>query len=355
MSMKIRLFSKLLLILLLSFQFTNAMANTGKAFSIKGTAVINGSELTIADSIKEGDIIKTGANSSVKIIMQDKTVLDIGENTRFQISKYSYNKQKPAESRSSFSLLKGTFRYISGLIAKNKPQNVQISAGTATIGIRGSFDTVTFDGITVTVDTSIGVATITDSATGKTVTITADSTGTFNVSSGKSSVAATTSPDPVAQAAKAIAKNPDDPAAVKAALSSLGDAEAATVAMAAVLNNSAQLGVADSALVSAMGNAAAAVPGLAQALAYVASALSPDNSQSFVDAISNAVPDQADAIQDAADSGSTLATPPDTSGSGDSGSGDAGSGDGSGGDGSGSGSSSGSGGGGGGGGAAVSN
>ena len=138
------------------FQFTNAMANTGKAFSVKGTAVINGTELSAGDTIKEGDIIKTGANSSVKIIMKDRTVLDLGENTRFEITKYSYNQEDPAKNKSSFRLLNGAFRYISGLTAKNRPQNVQISAGTATIGIRGSFDTISFDGTTISVDPSIG-------------------------------------------------------------------------------------------------------------------------------------------------------------------------------------------------------
>jgi len=319
MSTNIRLFSKLLLILLLTFQFTHAMANTGKAFSIRGTAALNGSELTTADTVKEGDIIKTGANSSVKIIMEDKTVLDIGENTRFQISKYSYNKEKPAESRSRFSLLKGTFRFISGLIAKNKPQNVQISAGTATIGIRGSFDTISFDGTTVTVDTSLGTATITFS-NGETVTITRGNTGTLNVSTGQSSVKPTTTPDPVAQAAIAIANNPTDADAVAQALGNLSDVEAATVAIAAFINNAELLGVDDSAALSAaIGNAAAAIPGLAAALAYVGSALSPDNSQAIIDAITEAAPDQADAIQDAGDSGTDLADPPDTGDVGDTG------------------------------------
>ncbi|MCH8079295.1 MAG: hypothetical protein IIA06_05895 [Proteobacteria bacterium] len=58
MTITFRSFSKLLFILLLSFQFASAMSNTGKAFSIKGTAIINESELRSGDTIKEGDIIK---------------------------------------------------------------------------------------------------------------------------------------------------------------------------------------------------------------------------------------------------------------------------------------------------------
>lgn len=213
MTITFRSFSKLLFILLLSIQFANAMANTGKAFSIKGTAVINESELRAGDTIKEGDIIKTGANSSVKIIMKDRTVLDINENTRFEITKYSYSKEAPAKNKSSFRLLKGAFRYISGLIAKHRHQNVQISAGTTTIGIRGSFDTISFDGTTIIVKVSIGTATFTF-ANGETVTIATGKTGIFDISTGQSSVELTSSPDPVAQAAKDIAQNPDDAANV---------------------------------------------------------------------------------------------------------------------------------------------
>ncbi len=138
MNTPIRLFSKLLLILLLSFQFTFAMANSGIAQVVEGTAAINYIELNQGDTIKAGDIIKTGANSSVQIIMEDKTALTIGQNTSFEISKYNYNKEKPAESKSHFKLLEGAFRYVSGLIAKNAPENVQTTVGTATIGIRGT-------------------------------------------------------------------------------------------------------------------------------------------------------------------------------------------------------------------------
>ncbi len=311
MSTKIRLFSKLLLILLLSFQFTHAMADAGKVFNVKGTAVINGSELRSGDTVDEGDIIKTANNSSVQIIMKDRTVLDLNENTRFQVSKYSYNKDKPAKNKSSFTLLKGAFRYISGLIAKNRPQNVQISAGTATIGIRGSFDTISFDGTTITVNTSIGKATIT-LPDGSTVTVTKGQTGTINVSTGASSVNPTTTQDPVAVAAAAIAENPNDPAAVKAALSNLSDADA-IVAIAVLMNNAANYGIDSAALVSIVGNATAANPKLATALAFVSSALDPENSDSYKNTILENKPDDStddaddtSAVRDASSSGKAL-------------------------------------------------
>ncbi len=304
MNMKIRLFSKLLLILLLSFQVSHVMANTGKAFSIKGTAVINGSELTIADSIKEGDIIKTGANSSVQIMMKDRTVLDINENTRFQISKYSYNKDNPAKNKSSFALLKGTFRYISGLIAKNKPQNVQISAGTATIGIRGSFDSISYDGTNVNVVVSIGRATMT-LANGEQITINSNHTGTANIVTGTSSVNPSISQDNVHAAALAIAANPTDSVAVETALSGLSDAEK-IVAIAALISNTGPYGMDTAGLIAAVGNAAAASPTLAEGLSYMSSALDPANSEQYINTIQSNVDDSTvtdAAIQDAGEAG----------------------------------------------------
>ena len=155
MNTRIQLFSKLLFILLLSFQFTHAMANTGTAVNIEGSALINGSALFTDDVIKAGDVIKTGANSSVAILMEDETILGIGENTSFKVTEYSFNAAKPAESKVSFSLLTGTFRYISGLIAKSNPENIKVTAGTATIGIRGTSFSMTYDGTTRVISVAV--------------------------------------------------------------------------------------------------------------------------------------------------------------------------------------------------------
>jgi FecR-like protein len=304
------------LIILLFIGAQVVQANTGKAFSIKGTANVNGDRLTLSSEVKEGDIITTDKNSSVKIIMEDKTVLDIQENTRFKISKYQYKETSPETGSSSFEILKGTFRYISGLIAKKRSQNVSITAGTATIGIRGSFDTITFDGTTIAVDTSIGTAVITF-ASGQTLTITAGNTGSFNFSSGQSSVTPTSTPDPIAQAASDIASNPTNADNVDTALDNLGDADSVMV-IAALINNASQLGVTNTnTLASALSNAVKSNSNLAVGLAYVASALSPANAQTFANAIKTAAPDQADAIQDASTQGKSFAPAPKTTSNGD--------------------------------------
>jgi hypothetical protein len=161
------------------------------------------------------------------------------------------------------------------------------------------------------VDTSIGKATI-NLPDGTTVTVTKGQTGTINVSTGASSVNPTTTQDPAAKAAEAIAKNPNDKAAVKAALSNLSDADA-IIAIAALFNNTDAYGIDSAALLSIVGNATAANPGLATALAFVSSALDPKNSDSYKNTILENRPDDStddvddtSAVRDAASEGASL-------------------------------------------------
>ena len=302
-------------------------ANSGKAFSIKGKVTINDERLTLATQIKEGDVIKTGADSAVKVIMKDGTVLDILENSGFKITKYAYNKEAPEDSQSSFSILGGAFRYISGLIAKKDPTKVQLSAGTATIGIRGTFVSVNYTGLTTqeqakeainnaskTVDSapttlvvksSIGTAQI-RFADGTTLNVATGTSGTANLSTGATTVNANPASDPIAAAAAAIA---NDPTAAAAALEGMSDAQAALV-MATLINNASALGATTAGITAALGNAVAANPNLATGLAYVASAVSPSNAAAFAGAIATAAPEQAAAIAEASSQGEELAPAP---------------------------------------------
>jgi hypothetical protein len=310
-----KLFFHTLFILFILLGTQAVQANSGKAFSIKGAVTVNGEPLRLATEIKEGDVIKTGAGSSVKIIMKDKTVLDIVEKTSFKISKYAYNEAAPEESSSSFSLLEGTFRFISGLIAKKDPSKIKISAGTATIGIRGTFTTIGFDGTEVKAGSSIGETTI-NFADGTSLKVTAGNTGKFNFSTGRSSVGPSTTVDTIGAAALAIAKNP---AAAAEKLTGMTDAEK-TLVMAAIMNNASKLGVDSSKLTTIVSNAVAANPKMAVGLAYVAGALS--NSASTTQALTNAIttnaPEDAKAAIEAASEQGTKLEPAPKTGTGES-------------------------------------
>jgi hypothetical protein len=250
--------------------------------------------------VSAGDEIRTGPNSTVQIIMSDRSVIDLKPNTTFKISTFNYNPSKPESGSSAFSLVKGTFRYISGLIAKANHNNVSVSTGTATIGIRGSFDSFSFDGVTITVDTSIGQALITF-ADGSILAINAGETGVANIQTGETDVTPMEPPDPAVQAAKAIAQNPGNQAAVAAALAGLSDANQG-LALAILINNAGELGMTRTwEVVNALGSIVASNPANAAAFVFIAVLLSPENVEAIVAAAIEAAPGQAAAIQEAAD------------------------------------------------------
>jgi len=311
------------LVLFILFSAQTAFADTGKAFSIKGKVTVNGEPMTLATTLKAGDVIKTAKDSSVKVVMKDGTAIDILENTEFKISKYSFKQDAPEESSSAFNLIGGAFRYVSGLIAKKDPSKVKLTAGTATIGIRGTFVDVSSPtsagisgagdggGNTLAVRTSIGAATVTF-PDGTSMNVASGQIGTRNLSTGVTATN-TSPPDAVAAAAIAMAA---DPANAAAALSTMSAADAA-LAMATLVNNAASLGADTTALTQALSSVVTANPSLATGLAYVTSAVSSDPtvSAALTTAIKTAAPDQADAVDAASSSGDALeqAPPPSTS------------------------------------------
>lgn len=84
-----------------------------------------------------GDKIVTSSDGSVGVALEDGTILSIGNNTVFEISRFSF-----APSRGLFEflgrLLQGKLVYESGLIEKSAPDRVKIETPYTTIGTRGT-------------------------------------------------------------------------------------------------------------------------------------------------------------------------------------------------------------------------
>jgi hypothetical protein len=72
-------------------------------------------------------------------------MLSTGANTEFAVEDYQY---APGQERLSLliRLTKGSLHYISGVIAKLKPENVSIKTPTSLIGVRGTEFVVHVDG-----------------------------------------------------------------------------------------------------------------------------------------------------------------------------------------------------------------
>lgn len=110
--------------------------------SINGEAKIvsNNTVQPAAINVKvpNGALLKTGTGGCLGVIFNDDTLLSLGADSEIAIDEVLFN---PAESRLSFAarLLKGTFAFVTGQIARLAPEKVQLSTPDATLGVRGTF------------------------------------------------------------------------------------------------------------------------------------------------------------------------------------------------------------------------
>ncbi len=113
----------------------------GDVLRVTGRATLTSSDGQIrsvkkGSEIKSTDIVSTSARSYVRMKMKDDTFIMVRPDSRMVIDDFKYNKKKPKENRGFFSLLKGGFRAVTGLI-KNK-KRYRYNTSVATIGIRGT-------------------------------------------------------------------------------------------------------------------------------------------------------------------------------------------------------------------------
>jgi hypothetical protein len=95
-------------------------------------------KLAAGDPVFAGDRIRTGAGTVLQIEFTDKSRFVLGPNAEFEVGRYSYKSGGAEEDTFHSSILKGAFRFVSGLIARSKGKDMKVSVSVATIGIRGT-------------------------------------------------------------------------------------------------------------------------------------------------------------------------------------------------------------------------
>jgi hypothetical protein len=92
---------------------------------------------TVGTRVQTSDVVKTGADGSVGITMDDDSLLSAGPNSVLSLDRYSFD---PTTSKGRFdaSLNKGTLAVISGRIAKQAPDAMTVRTPTAILGVRGT-------------------------------------------------------------------------------------------------------------------------------------------------------------------------------------------------------------------------
>ena len=89
--------------------------------------------------VDQGDTIVTSSTGSVQVVLEDGGLLAVRPDTQLRIDAYVYSgKPDDKNNKSFFSLAKGAFRSITGVIGQTNKQAYRVSTPSATMGIRGT-------------------------------------------------------------------------------------------------------------------------------------------------------------------------------------------------------------------------
>ncbi len=121
-----------------------AMAQDGligfvKTVTSPALIVVDGKSIraTAGMPLQAGFIVRTGPNGSMGVTLRDNTVMSFGSNTEFVVDEYLYAPGK-GDLKLSARMVKGTLQYVSGIIAKLRPEAVTIRTPTGVVGVRGT-------------------------------------------------------------------------------------------------------------------------------------------------------------------------------------------------------------------------
>lgn len=127
-------------VLVLMFLANSAWADIGSVFELSGSAIIRrgGTVIPIVSGtrVEVNDRVET-KNGVVNIKFKDDTTVKITESSALVIDDFVYD-PKSGAGRLGLKAAAGTVRYVSGNIAHNNPNAVNIKTPTATIAVRGT-------------------------------------------------------------------------------------------------------------------------------------------------------------------------------------------------------------------------
>jgi len=95
-------------------------------------------KLMAGDPVFAGERIRTGAGTVLQIEFTDKARFTLGPNSELEVARYSYAPGGSNEDAFHSRIIKGAFRFVTGLIARKEKKNMQVGVIVATIGIRGT-------------------------------------------------------------------------------------------------------------------------------------------------------------------------------------------------------------------------
>lgn len=110
------------------------------------TVVSDGKSVSavVGTPVNEGSTLRVGPGGAMGVTLKDNTVMSLGPNSELVIEEYLYAPAKN-DLKLTTRMVHGTLNFISGVIAKLRPEAVQINTPTGTIGVRGTHFVVKVD------------------------------------------------------------------------------------------------------------------------------------------------------------------------------------------------------------------
>lgn len=90
------------------------------------------------DAVNEGDTVSTSRNASAQIKMKDGGFIAVRPDTQLKFDEFKFSGKAGQPESGVFSLFRGGFRAVTGLIGRIKKSDYKIRTPAATIGIRGT-------------------------------------------------------------------------------------------------------------------------------------------------------------------------------------------------------------------------
>jgi len=116
-------------------------AEIGQIKIVKGAVAIERQAKTLPATVgmrlQTADVVKTGADGSVGITMDDDSLLSAGPDSVLSLDRYAFD-ATTNQGRLDTSLNKGTLAVISGRIAKQSPDAMTLRTPNAILGVRGT-------------------------------------------------------------------------------------------------------------------------------------------------------------------------------------------------------------------------
>lgn len=130
-----------LLLVLVLFAVPVWASSIGSIKNVEGQAWIERGEEKISAGtgvrLQIDDILKTGNNGAMGIILHDDTIISMGPRSEMVVSEFVF---KPEDGK--FGLLakfiKGTFSYLSGVMSKLAPESVKVETPVGMVAVRGT-------------------------------------------------------------------------------------------------------------------------------------------------------------------------------------------------------------------------